>query len=595
MAYVINRTNGSQLVVLEDGTVNTSTSVGLVGRNYTGYGEIQNENFVGLLENWANNNPPPRPLSGQTWFNALNKTLNVYNGVAWSPVGSAIIQNSAPEGTTGTLWFKTATSQLFVYNNDSWNLIGPEGAEGFGVTKIRSRQVLDNFGNQKIILEVLVDGEVIGVISKTAFQLDDSTPIAGFGQISAGFTISSAKNFKGILDGNAASATRLATPRTINGIAFDGQNDINVTAPTTGTLSRGSYLTGANFNGATSTTWQVDASPSNLIGKVVARDSAGDFAAGTITANLIGNVTGNVTATEGSSSFNVVQANQFVGATLSGNAQTATRLKTPRTINGVQFDGTADITVTAAADTLTGTQLAANIVTLGTLTNLSTTDQGITIGSQINLFLESGSVPTLRCSVPNKSLNIEVTDVTQPGGYAHVGLLPSDVALSLGGNNNPAFAPENSNITDLGLTTKKWKIVYAGIFDGTATAAQYADLAENYQADKDYDPGTVLEFGGNFEVTLAEDETRRVAGIVSGNPAYLMNSGLQGNHVIALALQGRVPCKVRGKIRKGDMLVSGGNGYARPTHDPKLGTILGKALEDFDGSDGVIEVVVGRI
>jgi hypothetical protein len=595
MAYVINRTNGSQLVVLEDGTINTSTSVGLVGRNYTGYGEIQNENFVGLLENWSNNNPPARPLSGQTWFNALNKTLNVYNGVAWSPVGSAIIQNSAPEGFPGTLWFKTTTSQLFVYNNDSWNLVGPEGAEGFGVTKIRSRQVLDNFGSQKIILEVLVDDEVTAVISKTAFQLDDSTPIIGFGQISAGFTISSTRVFAGALNGNAASATRLITPRTINGIAFDGQNDINVTAPTTGTLSRGSYLTGANFNGATSTTWQVDASPSNLIGKVVARDSAGNFEATTITADLIGNVTGNVTATEGSSSFNVVQANQFVGATLSGNAQTATRLQTPRTINGVEFDGTADITITTSADTLTGTQLAANIVTLGILTNLSTTDQGITVGSQIRLFLESGSVPTLRCSAPNKNLNIEVTDSTQSGGYTHVGLMPSDVALSSGGNNNPAFAPEDNNVTDLGLTTKKWKTVYAGTFDGTATAAQYADLAENYLADADYNSGTVLEFGGKFEITLAEDETCRVAGIVSSNPAHLMNSGLQGDHVVALALQGRVPCKVRGKIRKGDMLVSGGNGYARPTHDPKIGTIVGKALEDFDGSDGVIEVVVGRI
>ena len=75
MAYIINKTNGAQLVVLEDGTVNTSTSVGLVGRNYTGYGEIQNENFVGLLENFANNNPPPRPLEGQTWFNTSLNTL----------------------------------------------------------------------------------------------------------------------------------------------------------------------------------------------------------------------------------------------------------------------------------------------------------------------------------------------------------------------------------------------------------------------------------------------------------------------------------------------------------------------------------------
>lgn len=129
----------------------------------------------------------------------------------------------------------------------------------------------------------------------------------------------------------------------------------------------------------------------------------------------------------------------------------------------------------------------------------------------------------------------------------------------------------------------------------TATQAQWADLAENYQADANYAPGTVLEFGGEYEVTEAADETKRVAGVVSTNPAHLMNSKLSGNNVVAIALQGRVPCKVRGKIKKGDMLVSGGSGYARPTQDPKIGTIIGKALEDFNGVEGVIEVVVGRL
>ncbi len=135
----------------------------------------------------------------------------------------------------------------------------------------------------------------------------------------------------------------------------------------------------------------------------------------------------------------------------------------------------------------------------------------------------------------------------------------------------------------------------AGQFNGRATSANYADLAENYQADAAYEPGTVLEFGGEFEVTVAEDETRRVAGVVSTRPAHLMNAQLTGENVVALALQGRVPCKVRGKIRKGDMMVSAGGGYARPTQDPKIGTIIGKALENFDGVEGVIEIVVGRL
>lgn len=594
MAYIINKTNGAQLVVLEDGTVDTSTSVGLVGRNYTGYGEIQNENFVTLLENSANNNPPSRPLAGQTWFNTANKTLNVYSGAEWAPVGSAVLSGTTPEGIEGTLWFKTSTKQLFVYQSNTWNLVGPEGAEGFGITKIRSRQVLDNFSSQKIILEVLVDGNTIGVISNTAFILDDSTPITGFSSIGAGFTSSSTKNFKGSLDGNAFSATRLESARTINGVSFDGQSDITIKSSTTKKLFKGSYLTGDTFDGSADVTLAVDASSSNVIGKVVVRDSAGNFDAGTITADLVGDVTGNITST-GTSTFNVIQANEFIGATLSGNANTATRLRTPRTINGVLFDGTENITITADANTLTGSSLASNIVTMGVLNNLNIASSGLAVDSIFKFYVESGSQPTIQTTTANKSINLEVFDTTQAGDYSHVSLVPSSMALSIAGSNNPAFIPEYDQITDLGLNVKKWKTVYAVTFDGTATAAQYADLAENYQADADYPPGTVLEFGGKFEVTVAEDETRRIAGVVSTDPAYLMNSKLNGLYVVPVALQGRVPVRVRGKIKKGDMLVSGGGGYARPTVDPKIGTIIGKALQDFDGIEGMIEVVVGRI
>lgn len=609
MAYVINKTSGLLLTVLEDGTVDTSTSVGLVGRNYTGYGEIQNENFLGLLENWANTNPPSRPISGQTWFNTFNKTLNVYEGDKWVPVGSTVIQNTSPEGIAGTLWFKGSTKQLFVYNENAWNLVGPEGLEGFGETRSISTFLLDSTGAQRPIILNVVDDKVISITASSAYLIraNEQTHITNkynlgytdsvLRTISSGVNLNTFpsfdNNFIGPVEGNAASATRLETPRFINGIAFDGQNDITITSSTTGTLNRGGYLTGSNFNGLNTVTWAVDASSSNLIGKVVARDSAGDFAAGTITANLVGNVTGNVTTAEGISSFNVVQANEFVGAQLSGNAFTATRLKTPRTINGVEFDGSADITVTAAADTLTGTQLAANIVQLGTLNQLNVADTGVSIGNsgQLDIFIDV-SIPTIK---DTSSQGIAFNIIDNNLGDVDFKLINSSLSLSLGGANAPAFIPENDDVTNLGILTKRWNTVHANLFQGTATAARYADLAENYLADAKYEPGTVLEFGGSQEVTVAEDETRRVAGVVSSNPAYLMNSELQGDYVVALALQGRVPCKVRGKIRKGDMLVSGGNGYARPTIDPKIGTIIGKALEDFEGTDGIIEIVVGRV
>ena len=124
--------------------------------------------------------------------------------------------------------------------------------------------------------------------------------------------------------------------------------------------------------------------------------------------------------------------------------------------------------------------------------------------------------------------------------------------------------------------------------------ATYADLAEYYEADEKYLPGTVVMFGGEKEITLAEDGTSKVAGVVSTNPAYVMNSTCPGL-LTAVALQGRVPCKVRGKISKGDMLISGGNGFARPNQFPAMGTVIGKALQDFDGYEGVIEVAVGRL
>jgi hypothetical protein len=121
-------------------------------------------------------------------------------------------------------------------------------------------------------------------------------------------------------------------------------------------------------------------------------------------------------------------------------------------------------------------------------------------------------------------------------------------------------------------------------------------LAEKYTADADYAPGTVVSFGGNNEITLSVwDSDRRVAGVVSTNPSYLMNAGLDAEHVAVVALQGRVACRVQGPVRKGDMMVSAGNGAARSEADPKTGAVIGKALENFSGESGTIEVVVGRI
>jgi hypothetical protein len=129
MSYTINKFSGPELVVLEDGTIDTSTSLGLVGRNYVGYGETQNENFVFLLENFSNDAPPTRPIQGQTWFNSSNSLLYVYSGTAWAVVGSAILSATAPEEpANGALWLDSDVGTLSIWNGTSWNFIGPETA-----------------------------------------------------------------------------------------------------------------------------------------------------------------------------------------------------------------------------------------------------------------------------------------------------------------------------------------------------------------------------------------------------------------------------------------------------------------------------------
>ena len=158
--------------------------------------------------------------------------------------------------------------------------------------------------------------------------------------------------------------------------------------------------------------------------------------------------------------------------------------------------------------------------------------------------------------------------------------------------------PDQDQVYNIGSSSRKYNTVYANVFNGTATEAFYADLAENYLGDADYEPGTVLVFGGDQEVTTTDRKgDTRVAGVVSTNPAHLMNGHLKGDHVIAVALTGRVPTKVLGKVKKGDMLVSSATpGYAVVNNEPGIGQVIGKALENKeDSGKGTVEAVVGRV
>ena len=146
-----------------------------------------------------------------------------------------------------------------------------------------------------------------------------------------------------------------------------------------------------------------------------------------------------------------------------------------------------------------------------------------------------------------------------------------------------------SNVT-AGTMTGNWSLS-----TGSQFRATYADLSELYIADAEYAPGTVLEFGGHFEVTCSNTfDSTRVAGVVSTNPAYIMNSDCIGEYITPLVLQGRVPVKVLGSVAKGDLMVSANNGYSMANNNARAGTIIGKSLENFSGISGTIEIVIGK-
>ncbi len=478
MAYTINNYNGEQLIVLEDGTLDTSTSVNLVGRNYVGYGEAQNENFVWMLENFANDNPPSRPLKGQLWFDSSNNLLHVYDGSKWNLVGSAILDsNPPPEPTAGALWLKTPVNTLNVYDGVDWRFIGPEAVPGFGTTRCRSGSLIDSTGTTRPVIFLEINANVIAISTPVAFTIDPSNSIANFeNNLIAGINLSSLVKVKGDITGRAGSADRLHTPRFINGTVFDGQSDITVKAATLNRLMKGTYITGANFDGSNEVTWSVDATSNNTIGKIVARDSAGDFSAGTISATFSGTLLGNVNIATGTSRFNVIEANQFVGATLTGNAFTASKFETKRKINGVDFDGTANITVPAAANTLTTDTLAPNVVissltSVGTLTNLSVADAGVAIGSSGSLrFLIDSNTPTIRSATGKMNFDMGSTG-------PDVSFVDSTTSLSLGGPNAPAILGDNT--TNLGIVGYKFNNIYANNLVGNADTATLATRATN--------------------------------------------------------------------------------------------------------------------
>ena len=264
---------------------------------------------------------------------------------------------------------------------------------------------------------------------------------------------------------------------------------------------------------------------------------------------------------------------------------------------GVIVGADSDLTLTVDAgganisNTVVDTDISFKVNDGGVTTTVMTIDGGdarVGIGTatptttlDVNGTIKATSIETAVAGnvTGNLSGNVTSTGANTMGTLTMSGTLTSKAIL-----------PDATTSYDIGSSSKKYNTVYA-----KATSAQYADLAEIYESDDEYEVGTVVIFGGEKEITVSSmGADPRVAGVISENPAYLMNSEATGQ---AVALQGKVPCKVVGVINKGDMLVTHSQhpGVARKGNDPKVGTVIGKALEEYNSTEiGTINIVAGR-
>jgi hypothetical protein len=369
----------------------------------------------------------------------------------------------------------------------------------------------------------------------------------------------------------------------------------------TGNVSGGNINTG----GVVSATGNVSGGNINSAGTVTASRLVSNIANGTapFTVTSTTQVANLNVATAGLATF-ATTANAVAGANVSGtvaNATFATSAGSATTAGTVTTAAQPNIT---SVGTLSSLTVSANVSTGGIRTDNYYYANGVSISfagtysnSNVSSFLAAFGSNTITTTGNISAGNISASGNISAGNFVGTGVgsptISSSGTLSISATSgvtlNNVLTLSTGGNTTAGNITGNWTLT-----SGSRLQSTYADLAEYYEADSNYEPGTVLAFGGDKEVTIAEDGTTRVAGVVSTNPAYAMNATCQGI-AVAIALQGRVPTKVRGAVRKGDMMVSAGNGFARPWNNPAMGTVIGKALENFDGVEGIIEIAVGRL
>ena len=500
-------------------------------------------------------------------------TANISGNVSGNATTAGTVTTNAQPNITsvGTLTSLSVSGNVTTGNLD-------------GANSITANYFIGSGNNLSNIQGANVTGAVSYASTANAVALAN---VSGAGNIASINLDGSASN---VLYGNGVFAPAAATygnSEVATFLASYGSNTIT----TTGNVSVGNIIgngqaltsiAGANVTGtvanATSATSATTAG-TVTIGAQPNITSTGTLAnlsvSGTVSAT--GNVTAGLFVGDGGGLSNI---NIAAGSSITnGNSNVSVGANSNVVVS---VNGTSNVVVI----TNTGINVAGTLSSSGNITagNIAATTFTGALNGVATSATTADTVTTN--AQPNITSVGTLTSLTVSGN-ANVGNLNTANAGTIGGNNITFTTGSNTNV---GTLTGNFSLS-----TGSRLNATYADLAEYYEADKKYEPGTVLAFGGNKEVTIAEDGTYKVAGVVSTDPAYVMNMKCPGEHIVALALQGRVPTKVRGNIRKGDMMVSGGNGYARPSSSPQMGTVIGKALQDFDGIEGVIEIAVGRL
>ena len=602
MAYQVNKFNGTLITTVEDGTIDTTTDLRFIGKNYAGYGEVQNENFLHLLENFANITAPPKKVTGQIWFDTTTKKLKFYDGSIFRTAGGAEAATTAPSGLqVGEFWWDTTAKQLYSWSGTEYVLVGPVSNPDLAASAVSAQVVKDNatIPNNHGIIKFTAGGttpKVVAIVSQDEFTLNSTiNPIPNFSVIKKGITLVSTNDTTGVSEGNyvvwgtASDSARLGGVLAVDYLQRGGSNkDVG------GGYSDPGFYVGNDNN---LRTW------------IEGEDAIIEHTAGNINSIKVritvattiderdvaifdktGIVPGdNITYNLGTS---LSKWNNVWADAVSVRIVTASESITGNTIGTHRGSviSTVDSTVLLNADTKQIGYTGANIV--GVLTGSCTGSSGsATTALQLTGLSPSTSIPVATASIPvrDASGNIYANQFIGTTANADRIRINNAATESVWDGGTPAtqYRTAKTTATAYSIAARdQYGDLYAVLFQGTATAARYADLAEKYLADAEYEAGTVVMIGGDAEVTASQLGGFAI-GVVSANPAFMMNKDLEGGTYIAL--KGRVPCKVIGPVKKGDRLSAAESGYAAVIIGAETFAV---ALESTEEKVAIIEVLV---